>query len=238
MEKRTREILALVLLVLLGLAAAGTMAWYILVGHSWNQAATRIDDLVGSMDDYTVIAYAGVVKRPQKTEGQAGAAGQAGQAGAGAVSSAQAASSTSAKRLKLSTVARSYRKKGASVIAVPKAYENAYDRPAILWRGGKRVGVFAFDGKYRYSFPKFNRSLHYLQAHEVDYVVAVVRDKALAKHPPEGVDLLVVMRDAGLPEGGEMRGRTFCVDSPYKGEVQAVIVSPSGVVSSRTLRKG
>ena len=46
-------------------AAVGAMGWYILVGHNWNQAATHIDDMVGSMDGYTVIVYEGVVKKPK-----------------------------------------------------------------------------------------------------------------------------------------------------------------------------
>ena len=237
MGKRTREIVALVLLVVLGIAVACTMAWYMLVGHNWNQAATHIDDLVGSMDGYTVIVYDGVAKRPkqQAADGSASTRAESSEGSSSAGASSPTSKRKSSKKVKASSVAKSYRKKGASVLVIAKNYAWAYDEPVILLRGGKRVGVFSFTGKYRYSFVKFNHSLHYLQAHDVDSIIAVVDDKSLAKKPPDGVNLLVVMRNAGIPASGSKKGQTFCVDSPYRGEVQVVIVSPSGVVTSRTV---
>lgn len=66
MASRTREKLALLvfaLLILLGLAG---VAWYLVVGHSWNVAASNIDDSVGQMEGYTAIVYAGTTL-PEKT---------------------------------------------------------------------------------------------------------------------------------------------------------------------------
>lgn len=59
MASTTREKLALLvfgLLILLGLAGVG---WYLVVGHSWNVAASKIDDSVGQMEGYTAIVYSG-----------------------------------------------------------------------------------------------------------------------------------------------------------------------------------
>lgn len=56
----SREKIALAVfagLIVLSLCGFG---WYLLVGHSWNVAASNIDDTFGSMDGYTAIVYDGV----------------------------------------------------------------------------------------------------------------------------------------------------------------------------------
>ena len=49
-------LLVFALLILFGLAG---VSWYLIVGHSWNVAASNIDDSVGQMDGYTCIVYSG-----------------------------------------------------------------------------------------------------------------------------------------------------------------------------------
>lgn len=320
MEKRTREIIALVMLIVLGMIVAGAMAWYILVGHNWNQAATHIDDMVGSMDDYTVVVYDGVAKKPKKSDsskvanGNNGTSAQgssasssassiAGSLSAGAATgnsssasavptdSSNAASEASAsagatessstapvatepssaapkagsssgasagatdssdsseafagisvnvpdkKPHDAKTIAKSYREKGASVILIPKDAIRQFDDPVILYRNGKRIGVFSFKGAYKYRYPLLRSKVRYLQGHAVDYTICVAKDRKLLRGRLDGIDLLVLLRDAGVREGGEFRNQTFCVDSPYIGETQSVIVSPSGVMTSRTIRE-
>ena len=227
MEKRTREILALVLLVVLGLVVVGAMAWYIFVGHNWNQAATHIDDMVGSMDGYTVVVYEGTVKKPKSP--------------ANALQRSHDDNSLLSQQkpaaLDADVIAEEYCEKGASVLFLPSDALARYEDPAILLRSGKRIGVLSFDGKYRYNFGKLRNGIRYLKRHSVDFIVAVGKDKRLLKGRLDGIDLLVLKRDADLPEGGECRGSAFCVDSPYRGEVQVVIASPSGVMTSRSVHE-
>ena len=278
------------MLIVLGMIVAGAMAWYILVGHNWNQAATHIDDMVGSMDDYTVVVYDGVVKKPKKSDSpkvatgnnstsaqsasaspiagslsaSASASDSANSASAAAespsaVPKAGKSSSASASATDLSnsseafagisvnvpdkkphdakTIAKNYREKGASVILIPKDAMRQFDDPAILYRHGKRIGVFSFKGAYKYRYPLLRAKVRYLQGHAVDYTICVAKDRKLLRGRLEGIDLLVLLRDAGIREEGEFRNQTFCVDSPYIGETQSVIVSPSGVMTSRTIRE-
>ena len=257
MGKRTREIIALVMLIVLGLLAVGAMAWYLLVGHNWNQAATHIDDMVGSMDGYTVVVYDGVVKQPNAVDkakkpalatgsgsSTSAAAPSASSASPSAASPSAASSSAAAgvsvntpssKHLDAATIAQSYREKGASVVLFEQDAPALYDEPQILYRNGKRIGVFSFPGKYRLRYAKMRASIRYLQQHSVDFTIAVGKDKALLKGQLSGIDLLVLYRDAGIPESGEFIRSTFCVDSPYIGQTQAVIIAPSGVMTSRTI---
>lgn len=61
MSNGTREIQALgVFLILIVLSTFG-IAWYMVAGHSWNVAASSIDEKVGQMEGYTSIVYAGTL---------------------------------------------------------------------------------------------------------------------------------------------------------------------------------
>lgn len=67
MEKRTREKIALVVFALLVVLAGVVLISYFATGRSWNMAASFVDDTIGNMDGYTVVAYAGTVE-PEKDE--------------------------------------------------------------------------------------------------------------------------------------------------------------------------
>ena len=269
MEKRTREILALVILVALGMAAAGAMGWYMLVGHSWNVTATHIDDYVGEMEGYTVILADGVV--PVNASPKPSAASREAPAGASAPSaeasapaspagsraatnewqngsgSAQSEASASAEDgqgaalepyeehvpVYAQGIAESYRDKGAEVIVLDSRRFSRYDDPAILQRGSKRYGIFSVGGPL--AFPHALSRVAYLKRHRVDEIICLTDEPRMLKAVNVGVDMFVFCRDAGLPSDGTTVHRAFCVDLPYVGEVQAIILSPSGVASAKTI---
>lgn len=72
------------LLVFSGLIALSLcgLGWYLLAGHSWNVAASNIDDTFGSMDGYTALLYQGTAApeedAPASADGKAAAAEGAG----------------------------------------------------------------------------------------------------------------------------------------------------------------
>ncbi len=93
MSERSREKIALVVFVFLVVFAGCCLGGYLVAGHSWNVAASSIDDTFGSMEGYTAIVYEGTVDpRPAEASAAAGAAqdakgrGDAGGALAGDVS--------------------------------------------------------------------------------------------------------------------------------------------------------
>lgn len=276
MEKRTREIIALALLIALGLGVGGAMVWYIVVGHNWNIAATHIDDYVGEMDGYTVILYEGTTPRatigavgaftaeklelagaiaegsrssaPEEGVGSSDSAGvsQSGlsqgiDAASPGGSSAESPSSSSAEfelsgkqaGISADEVAASYREKDAQVIVLDAQDIAKYADPWILKRSGKRIGVFSLEGKYAYADMLSN--VAYLKRHKVDKIVVLLTDRSMSRARLHGVDVAVFACNAKIGPEGTHVGRTFCVDSPFKGEVQAVILSPSNVLSSKTL---
>lgn len=72
MSERSREKIALVVFALLVLFAGSCLVGYIVAGHSWNVAATNIDDTFGSLDGYTVIAYAGTNSEDESSSASSG----------------------------------------------------------------------------------------------------------------------------------------------------------------------
>ena len=79
---------ALIMLSLLGLGS------YLVAGHSWNVAASNIDDTFGSMEGYTAIVYAGTVdpEGSEDAEGPADLSDGQGEAGPTPHSAADGAS--------------------------------------------------------------------------------------------------------------------------------------------------
>ena len=67
MSPATREKIALGLLTALIVLSLCGLGWYLVAGHSWNVAASNIDDTVGTMEGYTAIVYEGTAKpQPEK----------------------------------------------------------------------------------------------------------------------------------------------------------------------------
>ena len=62
MSPHLREKAALAVFAALIVLSLSGLGWYLLAGHSWNVAASNIDDTFGSMDGYTAIVYAGTAE--------------------------------------------------------------------------------------------------------------------------------------------------------------------------------
>ena len=59
MSVKSREKIALAVFAALIVLSLLGLGWYLVAGHSWNVAASNIDDTFGSMDGYTAIVYEG-----------------------------------------------------------------------------------------------------------------------------------------------------------------------------------
>ena len=256
MQKRTREILAVLLLAVLALVGVGAMGYYIFIGHNWNVAASHIDDSIGQMDGYTVMLYAGT--RPEKAEdGQSGSSAEKADAGQSESSSSSsetasdsgegaAASDAPAEKLAdlldeqsadLENVVESYREKGANVFVIEAGDLARYNEPFIVAKNGMRMGLFAV-GKSRLRSAA-RADVQYLSEHDANYTVAITNDATLGDVAAEGlignVSIIVCDDKDGEFPNGRYRGSTYCVSAPYVGQVGVLIVSPSGVLSTKTI---
>ena len=326
MSERSREKIALVVFALLVVFAGCCLVGYIFAGHSWNVAATNIDDTFGSLDGYTVIAYAGTVDKeaadadgsaankgegyvgagkfaPSKPEGEPslskdgnledgtdlggeagsenkadsedgadpegetgsedgadfgntsdmggkdtaerenrsaeneGSARDGGASGADSIEALVEKVGTlkkSGKRTWVSAaqVQQSYEDKGATVFVLDTKNPGKYSEGVILKKDGHRFGVFSLDKPI--TPLNLRRLVAYFENHKVDFIVAVVADSELLKEK-DGIDIVISTQDEGLFSMGETRKGTFFVNAPEIGKVGAVLISPSNVVSAKTI---
>lgn len=68
----SREKIALLVFCLLMVAGAVALAFYLFAGHSWNYAATSLDDSFGNMNDYAVVVFEGTVDPENDSAGAGG----------------------------------------------------------------------------------------------------------------------------------------------------------------------
>lgn len=74
MKAISREKIALLVFCLLMIAGAGALAFYLFAGHSWNYAATSLDDSFGNMDGYAAIVFEGTAQPEEDTDAEDGEA--------------------------------------------------------------------------------------------------------------------------------------------------------------------
>lgn len=72
MSNVSREKIALVVFVGLIAASLCGLVGYLAIGHSWNVAASNIDDAAGRMDGYTAIVFKGTVDPDETAESASG----------------------------------------------------------------------------------------------------------------------------------------------------------------------
>ena len=232
MRKRTREILAIVLLGALLAVGVGAMGYYIVVGHGWNVTASHIDDSIGQMEGYTVILYEGTRPSPADAERISDEQPLLDDQARGAATGAEE-SSGGGPPLKLDDVAQSYREKGASVFSVDIEDLPRYREPFVVGKDGKRLGFFSATRPVRKAAVK--AAVKDLARQGAHCTVALTDGPSLYKKPVQGVSIVICDDGRAHPAEGEYRESAFCVGTPYFGEIGAIVMSPSGVLSAKTI---
>jgi hypothetical protein len=181
------------------------------VGHSWNTAATTIDDAAGSLDGYTVIVYDGV-KVPASFDEKA---------------------ETSHDITSKVSLAKSYEEKRANVITLHTTNLGFYREGVILKAGDKRVGVFSVSSTEDAS--RYQNIVGALKSQGVDYTVCIASDTSLlvAAHGTRDIDVVI---DLGLDadHDASVTSGTYLVTAPSVGKIGSILVSPTNVVSDKS----
>lgn len=225
MQKRTREIAALLILGLLVVVVAFAMGYYILIGHNWNRAASTIDEQLGTMDGYTVIIYQGTLNR------EVGSTQATHAAERDAKEKAEDRERADAKRIL--EAAQSYREKGATVFLLDLDEPRWYRDPLIMQRGSQRIGVFSLGGR------SFNVqsivAVKELERQGADYIVAMSDDERVCKQNIPGLDVVICPGNDSISRDGQYHGLVYCLGDAPSNEVRALIISPSGVHSAKVV---
>lgn len=126
-----------------------------------------------------------------------------------------------------------YQEKGATVFLLDMDNKALYSDPLVVAKNGERIGIFFLSRPAR---PAQSRVAMKLLARQgADFSVAITDDSSLAQAEGGPIDVLVIDERDRTPSRGYTHGRTYCVSTPYIGQIEAIIVSPSGVVSSKTI---
>jgi len=231
-----REIIALMLLIVLLVAGLGVMVWYLFIGHNWNVAATELDDTFGELDGYTVIAYEGQTPVPAKeprlsTTRERIAWSMLDEQNRGDTS--VPVESKEGEVVAIEDVADSYWEKGALFFTVHPDEPFRYKEPIIVRKHGTSVAIFTIDERITTRGMEIKAQM--LRFQGADIVVAVVTNREHLLGTTPGVDVVMFTKDEDIKAGGIDVGGTLLVDSPYRGHVQVVMVSPANVYSSKTI---
>lgn len=147
-------------------------------------------------------------------------------------SSSTVKSGETKKSITLAEVQESYEEKGATVFALDTTSLEKYSEGTILKKGGHRFGVFSVTKVTPTRV--LEKQVKYFTDHEVDFIVVMTINKAFVEGL-EGVDIVLSTQDEELFTMGETKDGTFFVDAPEKGLVGAILISPSNVVSAKTI---
>lgn len=132
----------------------------------------------------------------------------------------------------LSDVDELYQAKGANVISLHTADSSAYEEGTILKRGGKRYGIFSITRES--SRILIDEKVKYFTDQKVDYVIALCPEESYLKNA-ENIDIVITTADSTISSMGESRNGAFYVSTPKIGSVGAILISPSNVVSAKTI---
>lgn len=231
MQKRTREIIALVLLVMFGIAGIGAMTWYILLGHNWNEAASNIDDRIGNLEGYTVVLYEGATPTPAAQYASANAQPMLDEQSFGVLEAR--AGTEDGKPVALQQAIDIYKEKGATLVTVHVDDLRFYEDPVIVSRNGKRIAVFSAVGR-RPDLIAY-MVLRELERYEVDFTICLVDGDSAFDKGFAPVDVAICADSAHAGAGGRYIDGVYVVGVPYVGHAQVIIVSPSGFLSTKTL---
>lgn len=244
-------------LIVLSLCGLG---WYLVAGHSWNVAASNIDDTFGNMDGYTAIVYAGTAEKskdasektvedtPTSDEKTLLPNGTApddsldsdrdpddtpASAGTGTLENSDS-SKSSKPPLKVDDVQQSYEDKKATVFSLDTENLGQYSEGTILKKGDHRFGVFSVTAPM--SLRALEKQVAYFAMHDVDFIMVITPDKAYVDGA-SGIDIVISTQDEDLFVMGETIDGTFYVDAPEVGKVGTILISPSNVVSAKVIEE-
>lgn len=255
MVNQFREKIALA--VFFGLVILGfcSLIGYLMLGYSWNVAATNIDDATGSLDDYTVIIFDGVAVPTSKSdpsiekdyeenssdlldEQQSDVDNKQAPSTSDSANSNilydEAISSLNAPNIDVDDVMESYHEKSSAVVVLDIADFNTYSDGLILKKGNHRFGVFSVDNTT--SKVQIRQTVNYLKSHDVDFILAITNDRALVEKA-SSIDIVISTNPKDAISSGETLNNAFYVSAPAEGSVGVIFISPSNVVSAKVLNE-
>lgn len=137
------------------------------------------------------------------------------------------------KPLTLSAVRDSFLQKNASVYVLDLSDPTRYINETIAKAGKYRFGILTIDAASDLPY-YINKRIDSYRAADVDFVVALVDDLSRV-NDVEGIDIVISTQEEGLNPVGVSSDDVFFNDAALKGEVGALLISPSKVISAKDI---
>ncbi len=232
MNKNTRNIIALMLIFFLLIGGAIAMAYFIFIGHNWNYAASHIDESIGRMDGYAVILYKGTQENENILDNKE------------IYNKLNPYMKKQAQSLPLSDISvditkaeQLYQSKGATTFVIDSHSIDSYKIPFMVIKNDISVGFLsAYANEPRSSIRSDVKMLEDLHP---QHIVALTNDGLISYSSNDGLlgpISVIVNTSKTIYPFKEHSNAVFQVQSPYKKYIGAVIISPSGVCSTKVLR--
>lgn len=249
MENRTRERVGLIIFIVLVLFGGTVLTSYFATGLTWTVAATFVDDTVGRLNGYTVVAYAGTLPEdpdPERAEQDedaeilespesevVGNETFSDSMGLRILSYFPVLASDRYEGVYVSDVRDLYEKKGAQAATIDLSKLDPYEEPVVIDTSGKKVGVYSLS--YYATRSQVDRIISYLEDEGADVIIGVMpRINMLSTF--DGTDVVVLTTDhADIRTGGIRIDDTLIVESPKAGEAGVILFSNSNVASTRVI---
>jgi hypothetical protein len=135
--------------------------------------------------------------------------------------------------LTLSAVRDSFLQKNASVYVLDLSDPTRYIDETIVKAGKYRFGILTIDAASDLPY-YINKRIETYRAADVDFVVALV-DELSRVNDVEGIDIVISTQEEGLNPVGVSSDDVFFNDAALKGEVGALLISPSKVISAKDI---
>lgn len=226
MIKPAREKIALAVFALGIVGALAGAAAYLVIGHSWNIAASHIDYTIDALDEFDVIVYEGMSATRSLARHDDGDESPY----------RPSPGSRRFSRAVAERVAESYRAAGSSVLLLDVDHPRKYADGLILLRDGVRFGVLSvseMDTK-----EEIAEKVDALRSAGVRMVVALVPYRSVLGDVG-GIDVAICLKDRiGLyAEGENVNGTTFASPA-QQGSTGVVLMSSSNVALVKSFPYG
>ncbi|MDO4399348.1 MAG: hypothetical protein Q4D27_00185 [Coriobacteriia bacterium] len=206
-----RERIALIVFIAcIAIILAGIGA-YLYAGHSWNYAATRIDDAAGEMDGYKVVLYEGI-----------------------AIPESPQVDSRGMLRdhpVSLDAAKRDYANKGATVFTLNTHDMDSYEHPRYFEKNGYRVAVLYIPTDATPA--RIDELCDDVASHSVQASIAIT-PSATWNAGDNGFDAIIELESDAALAAGYGDSDSYMVKMPAAGSVGAILISPSELLSART----
>lgn len=204
----SREKIALLFFALILVVGFGALLAYVFLGHSLNVVASKVDDAAHDMNGYAVVLFEGTD-----------------------VPDARSGDFSEDPVVSLASAKAGYESKKANVLTLDTVSPQIYREPAVYQVGCHRVGVIYLD-QLSSKQKDLKKAVLSLDG-KCDFVVAISPSTEIADSYL-GVDIAI---DLGTQqESADYYPDIMSVESAGVGNVSAIVISPSGVVSNKVVQ--